>query len=251
MPGGAGWRLPVPVPVPGAGWDGGCLGTAGGVSETRIAVLDVDGTLVDSNYQHAMAWYRALRTLGEVHPVWRIHRLIGMGGDQLLPTLAGDEVEARIGDEARELQGKEVDALLGEIAPLPGARDLLVALKERGHRLVLASSGQQRHVDFALDLLDARDIADAWTSSADADATKPAPDLLQVALAKLGAPAHAPSVMVGDSVFDVEAAKNAGMPAIALLSGGFGMEELRDAGAIAVYETPAGLLEALDETLLA
>ena len=214
--------------------------------EPHIAVLDVDGTLVDSNYQHAIAWYRSLRSLGETFPIWRIHRLIGMGGDQLLPTLAGDEVEERIGDEARERQGKELDALLDEIAPLPGARDLLLAIRERGHRLVLASSGQQRHVDFALDLLDARDIADGWTSSADADATKPAPDLLQVALKKLGAAPDAPSVMIGDSVFDIEAAKNAGMPAIAVRSGGFGDDELRDAGALSVHDTPADLTAALD-----
>jgi HAD superfamily hydrolase (TIGR01509 family) len=221
------------------------------MSEQRIAVLDVDGTLVDSNYQHAMAWYRALRSLGETFPIWRIHRLIGMGGDKLLTALAGEEVEARIGDEARERQGKEVDALLDEIAPLPGARDLLVAIKERGHRLVLASSGQQRHVDFALDLLDARDLADDWTSSADAEETKPAPDLLQVALKKLGAPQDALSVMIGDSPFDVEAAKNAGMPAIAVRSGGFGDDELRDAGAVAIYDTPADLTAALDDTDLA
>jgi HAD superfamily hydrolase (TIGR01549 family) len=221
------------------------------VAEPTIAVLDVDGTLVDSNYQHALAWHRALRSLGETYPIWRIHRLIGMGGDQLVPTLAGDEVEARIGDEARERQGKEVDKLLEEIAPLPGARDLLLAIKERGHRLVLASSGQQRHVDFALDLLDARGIADAWTSSADAEKTKPAPDLLQVALKKLGAPTDAPSIVVGDSVFDVQAAKNAGMPAIAVRSGGFGDDELRDAGAIAIYDTPGDLMIALDDTDLA
>ncbi|MDQ1662357.1 MAG: hypothetical protein QOJ68_2337 [Blastococcus sp.] len=218
------------------------------MSQRPIVVLDVDGTLVDSNYQHAFAWYRALRSLGETFPIWRIHRLIGMGGDQLLPTLAGDEVEERIGDEARERQGKEVDGLLEEIAPLPGARDLLVAIKERGHRLVLASSGQQRHVDFALDLLDARELADAWTSSADAEETKPAPDLLQVALEKLGAPADARSVMIGDSVFDVEAAKNAGMPAIAVRSGGFGDDELREAGAVAIVDTPAAI--AADLTLL-
>ena len=217
------------------------------MSEPRIAVLDVDGTLVDSNYQHAIAWYRSLRSLGETFPIWRIHRLIGMGGDQLLPTLAGDEVEERIGDEARERQGKEVDALLSEIAPLPGARDLLLAIKERGHRLVLASSGQQRHVDFALDLLDARDIADEWTSADDAEKTKPAPDLLQVALKKLGAAPDAPSVMIGDSPFDVQAAKNAGMPAIVVRSGGFGDDELKDAGAIGIYDTPGELAEALDE----
>ena len=221
------------------------------MSPQRIAVLDVDGTLVDSNYQHAMAWYRALRSLDETFPIWRIHRLIGMGGDKFLTTLAGEELEARIGDEARERQGKEVDALLDEIAPLPGARDLLVAIKERGHKLVLASSGQQRHVEFALDLLDAREIADDWTSSADADETKPAPDLLQVALKKIGAPQDAASVMIGDSPFDVEAAKNAGMPAIAVRSGGFGDDELRDAGAIAIYDTPGDLAAALDDTDLA
>jgi HAD superfamily hydrolase (TIGR01549 family) len=221
------------------------------MSERPIVVLDVDGTLVDSNYQHAFAWYRALRSLGETFPIWRIHRLIGMGGDQLLPTLAGDEVEERIGDEARERQGKEVDALLEEISPLPGARDLLVAIKNRGHRLVLASSGQQRHVDFALDLLDARELADAWTSSADAEETKPAPDLLQVALKKLGAPQDARSVMIGDSVFDVEAAQRAGMPAIAVRSGGFGDDELREAGAVAIVDTPADIaadLALLDRT---
>jgi len=218
------------------------------MSSARIAVLDVDGTLVDSNYQHAMAWYRALRSLGETFPIWRIHRLIGMGGDQLLPTLAGDEVEERIGDEARERQGKAGEALLDEIAPLTGARGLLLAIKERGHKLVLASSGQQRHVDFALDLLDARDIADAWTSSADAEATKPAPDLLHVALEKLGESPDAPSVMIGDSIYDVQAAKNAGMPAIVVRSGGFGDDELREAGAVAIYDTPADLTPALDET---
>lgn len=221
------------------------------MSSQRIAVLDVDGTLVDSNYQHAMAWYRALRSLGETYPIWRIHRLIGMGGDNLLTELAGEEVEARIGDQARERQGREVDALLDEIAPLPGARELLVALKRRGHRVVLASSGQQRHVDFALDLLDARDLADAWTSSADADATKPAPDLLEAALEKLGAPQDAPSVMVGDTPFDVAAAGKLGMPTIVVRSGGFGDDELRVAGAVAIYDTPGDLMTALDDTDLA
>ena len=219
--------------------------------EPTIAVLDVDGTLVDSNYQHALAWYRALRSLGETFPSWRLHRLIGMGGDQLVLSLGGEQLEERIGEEARKRQGEEVDALIGEVAALPGARDLLLAIKERGHRLVLASSGQPRHVDVAVDLLDARDIADAITSSEDAEETKPAPDLLQVALKKLGASPEDSSVMIGDSVWDVEAAKNAGMPAIAVRSGGFGDDELRDAGAIGIYDTPGDLAEALDGTPLA
>ena len=217
----------------------------------QIAVLDVDGTLVDTNYQHALAWYRAFRSLGETYPIWRIHRLIGMGGDQLVGALGGEEVEARIGDRARELWVEEVDPLMPETALLPGARELIAALKERGHRVVLASSGKPHHVERALDLLDARDLADGWTTSEDVESTKPAPDLLQVALKKLGEPADAPSVVVGDSVFDVEAAKNAGMPAIVVRSGGFGDDELRDAGAIGIYDTPADLVDALDDTALA
>lgn len=227
------------------------MGTVVGMPEPTIAVMDVDGTLVDSNYQHALAWYRALRSLGETYPVWRIHRLIGMGGDQLLIALGGQELEDRVGEEGRERQGKEVDTMIDEIAPLPGARDLLLAIKERGHRLVLASSGKPRHVDAAVELLDARDIADAVTSSEDAEETKPAPDLLQVALKKLGAPADAASVMIGDSVWDVEAAKNAGMPAIVVRSGGFGDDELRDAGAVGIYDTPGDLAAALADTPLA
>jgi HAD superfamily hydrolase (TIGR01509 family) len=221
------------------------------VSRPPIAVLDVDGTLVDSNYQHALAWYRALRSLGETFPVWRLHRLIGMGGDQLVTAIGGEELERRLGDEARKRQTEEADKLMDEIAPLPGARDLLLAIKERGHTLVLASSGKQHHVDAFLDLLDARDIADAWTSSADVEESKPAPDLLQTALKKVGAPQDADSVMVGDSVWDVEAAKNAGMPALVVRSGGFGDDELQKAGAIALFDTPGDLAAALDETPLA
>lgn len=162
------------------------------VTGSPIAVLDIDGTLVDSNYHHALAWYRALRSVGEVHPVWRLHRLIGMGGDQLVAAVGGEELERRAGERARERQGKEVDSLLEEMAPLPGARDLLAAVKERGHRVVLASSAQQRHAEVFLDKLDARALVDDWTTSADVDASKPAPDLLRAALKKLGAPPGAP-----------------------------------------------------------
>ena len=221
------------------------------MSRPPIAVLDIDGTLVDSNYQHALAWYRALRSLGETFPVWRLHRLIGMGGDQLVTAIGGEELEQRLGDEARKGQTEEADKLLDEIAPLPGARDLLLAIKERGHTLVLASSGKEHHVDAFLDLLGAREIADAWTSSADVEESKPAPDLLQTALAKVGAPEDAESVMIGDSVWDVEAAKNAGMPAVVVRSGGFGDDELEKAGAIALFDTPGDLAAALDDTPLA
>jgi HAD superfamily hydrolase (TIGR01549 family) len=227
------------------------MGSPGRMSAPRIVVLDVDGTLVDTNYQHALAWYRAFRSLGETFPIWRIHRLIGMGGDQLVAALGGDDVEARIGDEARKRWVEEADPLMAEVSLLPGARELIVALKERGHRVVLASSGKPHHVDHALDLLDARDIADGWTTSEDVEETKPAPDLLQVALEKIGEPVDALSVVIGDSVYDVEAAKNAGMPALVVRAGGFGDDELRDAGAIAIYDTPADLTAALDDIDLA
>jgi len=227
------------------------MGSPGRMNAPRIVVLDVDGTLVDTNYQHALAWYRAFRSLGETFPIWRIHRLIGMGGDQLVAALGGDDVEARIGDEARKRWVEEADPLMAEVSLLPGARELIVALKERGHRVVLASSGKPHHVDHALDLLDARDIADGWTTSEDVEETKPAPDLLQVALEKIGEPVDALSVVIGDSVYDVEAAKNAGMPALVVRAGGFGDDELRDAGAIAIYDTPADLTAALDDIDLA
>ena len=220
------------------------------MSDPAIAVLDIDGTLIDSTYHHALAWYRALRSVGETFPVWRLHRLVGMGGDQFLTALGGEDLETRVGERAREEQGRQVDEVIAQMQPLPGAHDLLVAIKERGHRLVLASSGEQRHVELYLDKLDARDVVDDWTSSADVEASKPAPDLLQVALRKVGAPLDAPSVMVGDSVWDVVAAKRAGMPAIALRSGGFGDDELDEAGAVAVYDHPGDLLTALDDTPL-
>jgi HAD superfamily hydrolase (TIGR01509 family) len=221
------------------------------MTDPVIAVLDVDGTLVDTNYQHALAWYRAFRALGETYPVWRIHRLIGMGGDRLVAALGGDEVEERIGDEARDRWVDEFDRLIDEIAPLPGAREFLEELRRRGHRVVLASSGKPQHVEHFIDLLQARELAEAWTTSDDVENTKPAPDLLQVALKKIGAPSGARSVVVGDSVYDVEAAKNAGMPAVVVRSGGFGDDELRDAGAVTIFDTPADFTAALDQTPLA
>jgi HAD superfamily hydrolase (TIGR01509 family) len=217
------------------------------MSRPRIAVVDVDGTLVDTNYQHALAWYRALRSLGETYPLWRIHRLIGMGGDQLVAAVGGDEVEERLGDAARERWVEEFDLLIDEVAVLPGARELLAGLRERGHRVVLASSGKPHHVDRYLDLLDARELAEGWTTSDDVESTKPAPDLLQVALQRLGEPLDAPSVVIGDSVYDVEAAANAGMSAVVVRSGGFGDDELREAGAVAVFDTPGDLGAALGD----
>jgi HAD superfamily hydrolase (TIGR01549 family) len=212
------------------------------------AILDVDGTLVDTNYQHALAWYRAFRRHGIVLPVWRLHRHIGMGGDQLVAAVAGKDVESSRGDEIRASEKELYSELIGEVEPFEGSRELLVELKERGHAVVLASSAKEEELDHYLDLLDARDLADAWTSSADVEATKPKPDLVLAAREKAGADE---AVMVGDTTWDCEAAERAGVPTIAVLTGGFSEPELREAGAVAVYESIADLREALDETPLA
>src|SRR4051812_9169660 len=150
-----------------------------------VAILDVDGTLVETNYHHAIAWYRAFTQNGVELPVWRIHRAIGMGGDQLVAALAGDDVENEKGDDIRTAEKVLYMAMIHEVRPLPSARRLLDTLKERGHPLVLASSAKKEEIEHYIDLLDAREVADAWTSSADVERTKPHPDLVQTALDKV------------------------------------------------------------------
>ncbi|HYI99104.1 MAG TPA: HAD family hydrolase [Thermoleophilaceae bacterium] len=216
---------------------------------TLSVLLDIDGTLVDTNYHHALAWQRALRAHDVIVPAWRIHRHIGMGGDQLLPAVAGDEVERRIGDAVRETEGERYAELIGEIELLPGARELMLALKERGHAVVLASSAKADEVDVYLDRLDARDVVDDWTTSADVEATKPEPDLVLAALEKAGGDAEA--ILIGDSVWDCRAAERAGIRSIGVLTGGFSEAELREAGASAVYESAADLHAQIDDTPLA
>jgi HAD superfamily hydrolase (TIGR01549 family) len=212
------------------------------------AILDVDGTLVDTNYHHAIAWYRAFRQHGELLPVWLIHRHIGMGGDQLVGALCGELVEEEKGDEIRDAEKALYMAMIEEVEPLPGARELIVDLKESGHPVVLASSAKQQEVDHYLDLLGARDLADGWTTSADVEATKPEPDLVVAALEKAG---DRKGVMVGDSTFDCEAAGRAGIESLAVLTGGFSEQELLDAGAARVFGSIDELREALDSTPLA
>jgi HAD superfamily hydrolase (TIGR01549 family) len=213
-----------------------------------IAILDVDGTLVDTNYHHAIAWYRAFTQSDVELPVWRIHRAIGMGGDQLVGALAGEKVEEESGDEIRAAEKALYMAMINEVRPLPDARRLIETLKERGHKVVLASSAKQREIDHYLDLLDGRELADAWTSSADVEKTKPEPDLVVAALEKVG---EGDAVMIGDSIWDVEAAKRAGIPTIAVRTGGFGHDELEEAGAARVFESIGDLLDDWQETPLA
>jgi HAD superfamily hydrolase (TIGR01549 family) len=211
------------------------------------AILDVDGTLVDTNYQHAIAWYRAFRGQGLTLPLYRIHRHIGMGSDQLVKALAGAEFDREHGDAVREAEGELYMELIEEVGPLAGARELLEDLKERGHALVLASSAKRHEVDHYLDLLDARELADAWTTSADVEQTKPEPDLVAAAVERAGGGA---AVMLGDSTWDCEAAKRAGVATIGVLTGGFSDQELEAAGAVCVFERLEDVRAELDRTPL-
>jgi HAD superfamily hydrolase (TIGR01509 family) len=211
------------------------------------AILDIDGTLVDTNYHHAIAWFRAFRQHGHVVPIWRIHRHIGMGGDKLVVALLSEEVEEREGDDIRAAEKALYLTFIEEVEPLRGARALMEDLRDRGASIVLASSAKADEVDHYLDLLDARGLADGWTTSADVEATKPSPDLVLAALEKAGTK---DAIMIGDSTWDCEAAKAAGISSIAVLTGGFSEEELRAAGASEVYSSIDELRVSLDDTPL-
>ena len=214
-----------------------------------VAVLDIDGTLVDTNYHHTIAWYRAFRQHEIVLPLWRIHRHIGMGGDQVVEALTDESTEREKGDDIRAAEKTLYFQLIEEVQPMAGARDLLEQLKHRGHTVVLASSAKADEVDHYLDLLDARELADGWTTSADVESTKPEPDLVSAALERAGGSAD-DAVMIGDTPWDVEAAGNAGVGTVAVRTGGFAVAELEEAGAIAVFESVAELCEKLDQTPL-
>jgi HAD superfamily hydrolase (TIGR01509 family) len=211
------------------------------------AILDIDGTLVDSNYFHTIAWSRALCAHGHTVPMWRIHRAIGMGGDQLIGALLGDEVEERQGDDIRAAEKERYFELIDEVRPLEGARELVEDLKRKDITVVLASSAKPDEVEHYLHLLDARDLADAWTTSGDVERTKPYPDLVNAALERAGG---GPGVLVGDSVWDCKAAENAGVDTIAVLTGGFSDSELLKAGAVIAFASIEELRRRLSWTPL-
>ena len=211
------------------------------------AVLDVDGTLVDSTYHHTRAWQRAFREVGVAVPAWRIHRAIGMGGESLVAHVAGQTVERAQGDRIREFWKREVDACLHEVTALEGASELLDELRRRRLDVVLASSGKPEHTEHALDVLNARGRVDHVTTSAEVDHAKPAPDLLVTALEAVGG---ARAIVVGDTVWDARAAEHAGMVMVGVLTGGFGRDELLGAGATQVYEDIPALLDDLGHVLL-
>jgi HAD superfamily hydrolase (TIGR01509 family) len=211
------------------------------------AILDIDGTLVDTNYHHAIAWYRAFLQSDVVLPLWRIHQHIGMGGDQLVAALTDEEFDGEHGDGVRAAEKALYMALIHEVRPLEGAHELVEDLATNGHAVVLASSAKPDEVEHYLDLLDVRELAAGWTDSGDVERTKPEPDLVQAAIEKAGG---GPAVMVGDSSWDCIAAERAGIPMVAVLTGGFSEAELREAGAECVFSSVVDLRAEIRSTPL-
>jgi len=212
------------------------------------AIFDVDGTLVDTNYHHALAWFRALRRYDITRPMWRIHRGIGMGGDLFVSAVGGREAEEAHGDDLRQAWVEEFDELIGEVQAFEGAHELLAEVKERGFRLVLASSGKSQHVEAFLDLIDGRSLADAWTTSDDVENSKPEPDIISAALTKVEG---ASAIMVGDSIYDAQAAAKLNIPTLGVRTGGFSVGELQEAGVLQVFDSLVAFRYALDGTPLA
>jgi HAD superfamily hydrolase (TIGR01509 family) len=207
-------------------------------------LFDIDGTLVDSAYLHALSWWQALDDEGIHVSMARVHRLIGMGGDQLTEELLGGDHPA-----ARRRKSERFDPLRSMLRPVPGARPLLQEVHRRGGLVVLASSCGPDDLEVLRKVIDADDVIVAATCSEDAEATKPEPDIFAAALERSGLTAER-AIVVGDSVWDVEAARRIGLQTVGVLSGGFGEAELRDAGAVAVYHDPQALLDDFDASPL-
>jgi HAD superfamily hydrolase (TIGR01509 family) len=217
---------------------------------TDAVLFDVDGTLVDTNYLHATTWWQAFRQYGHTVPMSAVHRAIGMGSDKLLDHLLPDGRD-RADDDAIRLAHTALYAQFwSRLAPFDGAADLLRACAGRGRRVVLASSAAVPELAALRAALDADDAVDAATSASEVGESKPAPDLVELALERAGVPAGR-AVFVGDTRWDVEAAGRAGMRCVCVLTGGWSREELRTAGAAAVYDDPRALLAGLDASPLA
>lgn len=208
---------------------------------SRDAILfDIDGTLVDSTYHHALAWHRAFTRYDVDVPMWRVHRTIGMGGDKLVGEVAGEDVEKELGDKLRDAWREEYEPVEAEVDPFPAAADLVRRLAESGYLVALASSGEKEFSENAMKSLGVEEQVTTLITSADVEDSKPDPDLIGVTLDKVG-PARA--VFVGDTPYDVQAAVKAGLGCVALLTGGFSRRELEEAGAALVVESLAELAD--------
>ncbi|MEU7110749.1 HAD family hydrolase [Streptomyces sp. NPDC046182] len=220
-----------------------------GQERRSAALFDLDGTLVDTTYLHTLAWWQALRQHGHEVPMARIHRAIGMGADRILDELIGPGRSRSDDESLADAHGTLYAVWYDVIRPFEGAADLLRATAARGWTVVLASSASEDEVAAVRRALDADEVIAAATGGGDVDSTKPAPDLVERALEKVGAEAEN-AVFVGDTVWDIEAAGRAGLPCVALLTGGASRGELEKAGAAAVYEDAAELLRGIDTSPL-
>lgn len=212
-----------------------------------VVVLDLDGTLVDSVYEHVVAWQRAFHRVGRHVGAMRIHEAIGMGGDKLVAHVAGEAAETAVGDDVRALHDTYFEGTLRTISALDGASELVEALADQGRQVVVASSSPAAVVEELLDLVDTRAKLCAVVTASDVDDSKPAPDLVQAAVERAGGGS---GIAVGDATWDVLAAEAAGVPCIGLRSGGIAAERLLIAGASGVYDGPADLLAQLADSPL-
>jgi phosphoglycolate phosphatase-like HAD superfamily hydrolase len=208
-------------------------------------LFDVDGTLVDSNYLHVIAWSQALRANDHEVPMATLHRTIGQGADRLVESVLGHAEDA-VSDAHSDFYGPN----LRDLVAFPGAANLLRTTKKAGLRVVLSTSASAEEVEHLRAAIGADDAIDEVTCKDDVDASKPDPDLVQVGLDKAGLTA-ARAVFVGDTVWDAEAAKRAGVPCVCVLTGGISAAELREAGAVAIYDDVAHLLREFDGSPLA
>lgn len=216
---------------------------------TGAVLFDIDGTLVDSNYLHVIAWLRAFHEVNHPVDAWRIHRGMGMGSSQLLADLLGEEAD-RIGSQAKQRHSEHYLRAAPLLRTFDGARELVTAVAQRGARVVLASSAAPDELERLQSVLELEDAVAEITGGGDVEAAKPAPDLIGVALQRAGVPADR-AIFVGDTVWDVQACSKAGVRCVCVLSGGISAEELIEAGAVAVYEDCQTLLRELDASLLA
>jgi HAD superfamily hydrolase (TIGR01509 family) len=219
-------------------------------ADVKAVLLDVDGTLVDTNYLHTVTWWEAFAQAGYDVPMAAIHRAIGMESDRMLDALLPADRDSGADSDIKTSHSALYSVYWPRLRPLPSAANLLRACHDHGLRVILASSADPHELDVLRAALDADDAIDAAMSSGDAEAGKPAPDLVRVALGQAAA-GPAESVFIGDSVWDVRACRKAGVPCIGLLTGGTSRAELAGAGAAAVYDGPADLLDSFPARLSA
>lgn len=220
--------------------------SADSAADSPAVLFDLDGTLVDTVFHHAVAWHRALLDVGQEVPCWRIQGLVGRSGDELVKTLIGDELAEEHGDEAKERHSRYFAEFESTLRATPGVRSLLEKLTDQGWRTVLASSAGEKTLALLRRVLDIDDLLSEVTSSADAEEAKPDPDIVNTALERVGRDEER-AIFVGDAVWDMEAGKRAGVPTVAVLSGGVAREALEQAGAAAVYDDPQDILDHFEE----